>query len=70
MLTVFNLSQLTKLDSSKLKNFADDLWKFDENGGKFSMQKGSKRAISPFPMVFTKDLYCKHIKTRACLGKG
>ena len=27
------------------------------------------RAISPFPTVFSKDLYCKHIKARACLGK-
>ena len=27
-------------------------------------------AISPFPTVFSKDLYCRHVKTRACLGKG
>ena len=30
----------------------------------------SLRAISPFPTVFSKYLYCRHIKTRACLGKG
>ena len=30
----------------------------------------SLRAISPFPTVFSKDLYCRHVKTRACLGKG
>ena len=30
----------------------------------------SLRAISPFPAVFLKDLYCRHVKTRACLGKG
>ena len=30
----------------------------------------SWRAISPFPSVFSKDLYCRHVKTRACLGKG
>ena len=30
----------------------------------------SLRAISPFPTVFSKDLYCRHPKTRACLGKG
>ena len=29
----------------------------------------SSRAISPFPTVFSKDLYCRHVKTRACLGK-
>ena len=23
-----------------------------------------------FPTVFSKDLYCRHIKTRVCLGKG
>ena len=28
------------------------------------------RAISPFPTEFSKDFYCRHIKTRACLGKG
>ena len=30
----------------------------------------SLRAISPFPAVFSKDLYCTHVKTRACLRKG
>ena len=24
----------------------------------------------PFPTVFSKDLYCRHVKTKACLGKG
>ena len=28
------------------------------------------QAISPFATVFSKDLYCRHVKTRACLGKG
>ena len=22
------------------------------------------------PTLFSKDLYCRHVKTRACLGKG
>ena len=30
----------------------------------------SSQAISPFPTVFSKDLYCRHVKSRACLGKG
>ena len=30
----------------------------------------SSRAISPFPTVFSKDLYCRTVKTRACLEKG
>ena len=29
-----------------------------------------KGAISPFPTVFSKALYCRHVKVRACLGKG
>ena len=29
----------------------------------------SLRAISPLPTVFSKELYCRHVKTRACLGK-
>ena len=24
----------------------------------------------PFLRVFSNDLYCRHVKTRACLGKG
>ena len=58
--------------------FADDSFKSDENGRKFLNwveKTGKKRncslqAISPFPAVFSKDLYCRHVKTRACLGKG
>ena len=66
------------LDSSELKEFADDNFKFDENSRKLSKQventvgKGQKcslRAMAPFPTVFSKDLYCRHVKTRACLGK-
>ena len=30
----------------------------------------SLQAISSFPTVFSKDFYCRHVKTRACLGKG
>ena len=31
---------------------------------------GSLRAISPFPIVISKDLHCRQIKTRPCVGKG
>ena len=47
--------------------------------GQRGLQKGRKhcgkrrncslRAISPFAIVISKDLYCRHVKTRACLGK-
>ena len=66
------------LDSSKVKEFADNSFKFDENSGKFPWRvenTGGKGeiahwAISPFPTVFSKDLYSRHRKTRAWLGKG
>ena len=36
-----------------------------------SSPKGEKTLwISPFPTVFSKDFYCRHVKTRVCLGKG
>ena len=75
---LLTLSHTTILDSSKLKEIADDNFKFDKNGGK-GLQTGRKhcgkrrncslRAISPFPAVFSKDLHCRQVKTRACLGK-
>ena len=69
---------MTILQSSKLKEFADDNLEFDESGGKFSkllentVGKGEiarYEQLLLFP-VFSKDLYCRHVKTRACLGKG
>ena len=67
-----------KRHSSKFKALADDNFKFDENGRKFSKQventgerrNCSLRAISPFRTVFTKGLHNRHIKTGACLGKA
>ena len=44
-----------------------------ENVRKLSKQVENtvgKGEIAPFPIVFLKDLYCRHVKTRACLGKG
>ena len=69
-LTVFHpFPKQQILDSSNLKEFADDNFKFDGNGRKFS-KTGRKncvkrrnclsRAISPFSTVFSKDLYCRH----------
>ena len=58
------------LDSSKLKEFADDNFKFDENVRKFSkwventMGKGEIAHYEQFLLfqVFSQDLYCKHLK--------
>ena len=54
-------------------------FKFDENGRKFSERvenavgTGEIAHYKQFflsPAVFSKDLYCRHVKTRVCLGKG
>ena len=67
------------LDSSKLKEFAVDNFKLNENGIMFSKQvennveKGEIVRFEQyllFPQCFQKHLCCKHVKTRACLGKG
>ena len=67
------------LDSSKLKEFADDNFKFDERDRKLlkrvenTVGKGEiarYEQISLFPTVFSKDLYCRHVKTRPLFGKG
>ena len=68
------------LDSSKLKELADENFIFDENGQNLSSPNGWKhcgkrrncslQAISSFLTVFSKELYCRHVKSRACLGKG
>ena len=39
------------------------------NGSKTMWEK-EKLLVTPFPTLFSKDLYCRHMKTRACLGKG
>ena len=55
------------LDTSKLKEFADDNFEFHENGRELTRwvekycgkrRNCSLRAISPIPTVFSKDFYC------------
>ena len=64
------------LDSSKMKEFADDNFKFDESGRMFFKQventvgKGEiarNEQFLLFPQCFQKGLYCRHVKSRACL---
>ena len=54
------------LDSSKLKDFTDDNFRFDESGRKFSKwvenavgkeENCSLGAVSPFPSLFSNDFY-------------
>ena len=61
-----------------MKEFADDNSKLDENSGKLSKRventvgKGEIARYEQFLLfpVFSEDLYCRYVKTRACLGKG
>ena len=72
MVLIFHTRCTLILDSSKLNEFADDNFKVDENGRKFSKwveNTVGKGEIAPFPTVFSKHLYCRHVKTRAYLGK-
>ena len=66
------------LDSSKLKEFSDNNFKFDKMAEsspkrpKCFLGKGEIARYEQFLLflVFSKDLYCRHVKTRACLGNG
>ena len=70
---VFLPSQSKFQDSSKLKEFADDNFKFDENGRKLSKWVENtlgKREIARYEhTVSSRDLHYRHVKTKACLGK-
>ena len=66
------------LNCSKLKAYADYNFKFNLKWQKFfkSIENDVGKiincllqAISPFPTVFSKDLSCRNIKSRACLGQ-
>ena len=67
-----------KFKTSKLKEFTDDKYELVDNGRKFSKRKENtvgREEIARYEQillfqVFSKDLYCRHVKTRACLGKG
>ena len=69
------ISQTTNFRPFQTERFADDNFKFDQNGRKLQIwlentaEKKEKlllQAISPFPEVFSKDLYCRHVKNTAC----
>ena len=53
------------LDSAKPKEFADNNFKFHDNGKDLS--NGMENNVNN---VFSKDLYCKHIKPRSSLETG
>ena len=57
------------LESSKLEEFADNNFKFDDIGRKFAKQIETLCEKEKL-LVFSKDLHYRHIKNRDCLGKG
>ena len=67
------------LDSSKQKEFADDNFKYKKKMAENS-SKGKKTLWKKEKLLFTsnfsfshsvsKDLFCRHVKSWACLGKG
>ena len=71
------LSKRQILDSSKVKKLADNNFKFNTNGRKVSKQAENtvgkdKLTLEQFFLSsqgFQKGLYCRHVKTRTCLGK-
>ena len=76
---MFGKGLTTNLDSTKLEELADDNIKFDEieeNSPILVENTVVKGEIARyeqfllFPQCFSKDLYCRLVKTRACLGKG
>ena len=48
-----------------MKEFGDDNFKFEENVRKFSKRVEKSVGKEVAPMVFPKDLYCRHVKSRA-----
>ena len=67
------------LDCSKLKEFADNNFKFVKWQKVFQTDRkqcGGKGEIAQYKQfllsqsVFLKGLYCRQVKTRACLEKG
>ena len=67
------------LDSSKLKEFADNSFKFDENGRKLSKpventvgkeELARYEQFLLFPKCFTKGLFPRGVKRCHCVGIG
>ena len=61
------------LDSCKLKEFADENFKFDANGRMLSKQVENtmgKGQIARYISQCFEKTCCRHVKIRACLRKG
>ena len=76
---VFKSPKRQIFNSSKLKESAEEHFKFDENGGKFSKRventvgKGEiarRKQLLLFPQCFQKDFYLRHVKTMGLVWEG
>ena len=68
-----------KLNSSELKDFANDNLKFEENGRKLfkpventvgKEEIARYEQFCPFPTVFSKGLFARGVKRCHCVGMG
>ena len=78
IILTFNPFQMTNFRLSKTERVCrwqfQISWKWQKALQTGRKHYGKRRnfslpAISSFPIVFSKDLYSRHVKTRACLGK-
>ena len=65
------IATINDASSVAFLNFAHNNFKLDENGGEFS--KWVENTMGAKEIAFShgvfKYLYCRHVETRACLGK-
>ena len=75
-LTLSQMTNFTLFQIERLCRWQFQIWwkwqKVLQNGRKHcgKRRNGLLWAISPFLTVFSIDLYCRHVKNRACLEKG
>ena len=62
----FTISQTTNLDSSKLKEFADDNFKFDEHERKFFRQLENTVGKGEIARYFTTEPWVRYFMTEPC----
>ena len=63
------ISQITNSRLFQIERVCRLQFKFNENGGNFS-KLVENTCYKQFLLSVLKDLYCRHLKTRAFLGKG
>ena len=75
-LTLFQMMNFSLFQTEESANENSNLMKMAESSpkGKKTLWEKEKLLVTTnfsfFPTVFSKDWYCRHVKTRACFGKG